>query len=56
MTMRTVLIAAVVLALAAACSEKPPRPDPERGVSLNLQKGPNTTAERTLNQGEHMDD
>ena len=54
--MRAVLIAVFALALAAACSERPPRPDPERGASLNLQKGPNSTAERTLNQGEHMGD
>ena len=47
----------VLLALwITACSQKPPGPDPERGVSLNLQKGPNATAERTLKQGEHMGD
>jgi len=50
--MRAVLIAAVVLALTAACSEKPPRPDPELGASVNLVTGSNATAERTLEQGE----
>ena len=50
------LIAALVLVFTAACSERPPRPDPERASSLNLQKGPNATAERTLKQGEHMGD
>lgn len=46
------LIAAVVLVFATACSERPPRADPERASSLNLQKGPNATLERTLDQGE----
>ncbi|HEX7054302.1 MAG TPA: hypothetical protein VF211_10280 [Burkholderiales bacterium] len=50
--MRYFLLAALVLSLAAACGERPPRPDPEAGESLNLQKGPNPTVERTLNQGE----
>jgi hypothetical protein len=52
MTMRLLLIAAVALALTAACSEKPPRPDPEHNAAINLQKGSNATAERTLEQGE----
>jgi hypothetical protein len=52
MTMRLLLIAAVALALTAACSEKPPRPDPEHDAAINLQKGSNATAERTLEQGE----
>lgn len=46
------LIATLVLVFVAACSERPPRPDPERAPSLNLQKGPNATAGRTLEQGE----
>lgn len=50
--MRLLLIAAVALALTAACSEKPPRPDPEHNAAINLQKGSNATAERTLEQGE----
>ena len=50
--MRSALLAAVLLALAAACSEKPPRPDPEHNAAINLQKGSNATAERTLEQGE----
>jgi hypothetical protein len=52
MTMRVLLLAAVALALTAACSEKPPRPDPEHNAAINLQKGSNATAERTLEQGE----
>lgn len=50
--MRTLLIAALALAVTAACSEKPPRPDPEHNAAINLQKGPNGTAERTREQGE----
>jgi hypothetical protein len=52
MTVRYLLIAAVALALTTACSERPPRPDPERSRSINLEKGPNATVERTLDQGE----
>ena len=51
-TTARILIAAFALALVGACSEKPPRADPERGASLNLQKGSNPTADRTLEQGE----
>ena len=46
------LIAALALAVTAACSEKPPRPDPEHSAAVNLQKGTNAMAERTLEQGE----
>jgi hypothetical protein len=46
------LFAALVLVFASACSERPPRPDPEHASSLNLQKGSNATLERTLEQGE----
>jgi hypothetical protein len=50
--MRILLMAVVALALTSACSEKPPRPDPEHKATINLQKGSNATAERTLEQGE----
>ena len=48
--MRILLIAALALAVTTACSEKPPRPDPEHNAAINLQKGANATAERTLRQ------
>jgi len=51
-TTTRILIAAFALALVGACSERPPRADPEHGGSLNLQKGSNSTADRTLKQGE----
>ena len=52
--MKTLLavLAALALAVTTACSEKPPRPDPEHNAAINLQKGANATAERTLEQGE----
>jgi hypothetical protein len=45
------LLAAATLAL-AACSEKPPRADPERVQAYNVDNGLSPLAERTRNQGE----
>lgn len=50
--MRALLISLLAAMLLPACSEKPPRPDPERAASTNAEKGPNAMAERTLEQGE----
>ena len=46
------LFAVLAFALAAACSERPPRSDPEGVRSYNAEKGPNALAERTREQGE----
>ena len=47
------VLAVVVLAVAfSACSEKPPRPDPEGEQAYNNQNGDNPLRERTLKQGE----
>jgi hypothetical protein len=46
------LCAVFVLALAAGCGERPPRADPESVPSYNAEKGPNSLAERTREQGE----
>ena len=45
---------AVLLAAAtvSACSEKPPRSDPESPQAYNVENGPGPLVERTLNQGE----
>jgi hypothetical protein len=50
--MRYLLLALLASALLGACSEKPPRVDPERVPAYNVENGPSPLAERTLNQGE----
>jgi hypothetical protein len=46
------LAAILALTMLAACSEKPPRQDPERVQAYNVENGPGRLVERTLNQGE----
>jgi hypothetical protein len=43
------ILAAMAL---AACSEKPPRPDPEAGDAYRNEMPQHPVHERTLNQGE----
>lgn len=50
--MRYLLAVLVAAATLAACSEKPPRPDPEAVQAYNVEQGPSPMVERTLNQGE----
>ena len=50
--MRHLLIAALAAAALAACSEKPPRADPESVQAYNVENGVSPLAERTRNQGE----
>jgi hypothetical protein len=50
--MRHFLIAVLAATLAAACSERPPRADPEPSASYNLGPAANAMAERTVGQGE----
>jgi hypothetical protein len=50
--MRTLLTTLLAAALLGACSEKPPRPDPEGVAAYNVENGPSPLAERTVNQGE----
>ena len=50
--MRYLLLATLAAALLGACSEKPPRADPEGVPAYNVENGPSPLAERTLNQGE----
>ena len=45
------LLFALTLA-AAACGEKPPRPDPEPGHDYNSQPLPTPMRDRTLRQGD----
>jgi hypothetical protein len=47
----TALSILAALAL-AACSEKPPRPDPEAGDAYRNEMPQHPVHERTLNQGE----
>lgn len=46
------LVAALAAASLAACSEKPPRLDPEGEHAYNAEPGPSPMRERTLKQGE----
>jgi outer membrane biogenesis lipoprotein LolB len=46
------LIAAIAAALLTACSERPPRHDPEAVQAYNVENAPSPLVERTLNQGE----
>jgi hypothetical protein len=50
--MRYLLFAILAGATLAACSEKPPRLDPEAVQAYNVENGPSPLVERTLNQGE----
>lgn len=50
--MRYVLAAILAAATLTACSEKPPRHDPEAVQAYNVENGPGALVERTLNQGE----
>ena len=50
--MRYLLIAVLAAATLTACSEKPPRADPEGVQAYNVENGPGALVERTLNQGE----
>jgi hypothetical protein len=50
--MRYLLLAILAVATLAACSEKPPRADPEAVQAYNVENGPSPMLERTLNQGE----
>lgn len=50
--MHHLLLALLAAALLGACSEKPPRADPEAVPAYNVENGPSPLAERTLNQGE----
>jgi hypothetical protein len=50
--MRYLLAAVLAAATLAACSEKPPRHDPEAVQAYNVENGPSPLVERTLNQGE----
>ena len=49
------IVAGVALGL-AACSEKPPRPSPERALLYNGTSGESPLKERTLKQGESVND
>jgi hypothetical protein len=46
------LAALLALAMLTACSEKPPRLDPEKVQAYNVENGPGRLVERTLDQGE----
>jgi hypothetical protein len=46
------VIAVLAAATLAACSEKPPRADPETLQAYNVETRPGALVERTLNQGE----
>jgi hypothetical protein len=50
--MRRVFFSILAAAASAACSEKPPRADPEGVPAYNVENGSSPTAERTRNQGE----
>lgn len=50
--MRTLLITMLAAAVLGACSERPPRPDPEGVPAYNVENGPSPLAERTVNQSE----
>lgn len=50
--MRYLLLAVLAAATLAACSEKPPRHDPEAVQAYNVENGPSPMLERTLSQGE----
>jgi hypothetical protein len=50
--MRYLLLALLATALLGACSEKPPRADPEAVPAYNVENGVSPLAERTFNQGE----
>jgi hypothetical protein len=50
--MRYLLIALLAAATLTACSEKPPRLDPERVQAYNVENNPGPLVERTLSQGE----
>jgi hypothetical protein len=50
--MRHLLLAILAVAAFAACSEKPPRADPEAVQAYNVENGVSPLAERTRNQGE----
>ena len=47
------LFSLVLLAVAlAACGERPPRADPERGPAYNAEPGSSPMRDRTVKQGE----
>ena len=50
--MRHILITILAAAALAACSEQPPRADPEGVQAYNVENGVSPLAERTRNQGE----
>jgi hypothetical protein len=50
--MRYLLLAILAAATLTACSETPPRLDPEGVQAYNVENGPGPLVERTLNQGE----
>lgn len=50
--MRYPMIALFAAAALVACSEKPPRPDPEAKPAYNAVNGSAPLAERTREQGE----
>lgn len=50
--MRRIFVSILAAAALVACSEKPPRADPEGVPAYNVENGPSPIAERTRNQGE----